>query len=113
MTAIIRRGVRTDLKIMAALAVAVTLLIAVIAPPRFPRPVPGLGLGPDLDGMVVVFFAVGAVALLRADRRRIVCYAACVAPPTLLAAVAVAAYAGTSVPTAGFGPASPSPSLRC
>ena len=103
-TAIIRRGVRTDLKIMAALAVAVTLLIAVIAPAALPPDQSqGWASGRYLDGMVVVFFAVGAVALLRADRRRIVCYAACVAPPTLLAAVAVAAYAGTSVPTAGFG----------
>jgi len=59
--------------------------------------------GRYLDGMVVAFFLVGAVALLRADRRRIMVYAACVAPSTIVAAAVVAAYAGTSVPTAGFG----------
>ncbi len=102
--AIIRRGVRTDLKIMAALSVAVTLLIAVTAPAALP---PDQSLtwasGRYLDGMVVAFFLAGAVTLLRADRRRIMVYAAWVAPPTILAAVAVAAYAGASIPTAGFG----------
>jgi hypothetical protein len=102
----LRRSARTDLRIMAAICVVITLAIAVIAPAALP---PDQSLtwasGRYLDCMVVVFFVVGAAVLLSADRRRLMVYAACLVPPTLLAAVAVFAYAGGSVPTAGFGAA--------
>jgi hypothetical protein len=101
---VLRRGAPLDLKIMAAISVVVTLGIAGLAPAALP---PDQSLtwasGRYLDGMVVVFFLVGAAVLLRADPRRIVVYAACLVPPTLVAAVAVAADAGGSVPTSGFG----------
>src|SRR6202043_1621039 len=57
------------------------------------------------DGMVVAFFMVGAVVLLRAAPRPLALCAACVAAPTVLAAIVVLAYAGGSVPTSGFGAA--------
>jgi hypothetical protein len=99
-----RRGIRTDLKIMAAVSLVVTLAIAVSAPAALPpTQSEAWASGRYLDCMVVAFFAVGASVLLRADRRRILVYAACLAPPTLVAGIAVFAYAGGSVPTAGFG----------
>ncbi len=101
-----RRDVRTDLRIMAVLAVAVTAVTAVTAPAALPPDqAQAWASGRYLDGMVVTFFLAGAVVLLRARLRQIATCAAIVVPPTLLAAVAVAAYAGTSVPTAGFGAA--------
>jgi hypothetical protein len=101
---LVRRGVRTEEKIMAGIAVVVTLAIAVTAPAALPpTQSQAWASGRYLDGMVVAFFVVGAAVLLRADRRRIVVYAACLAPPTLIAGIAVFAYAGGSVPTAGFG----------
>ncbi len=103
---VLRRGARADLRIMAAMSVVVTLAVAVAAPAALP---PDQSLtwasGRYLDCMVVAFFLVGLVVLLRADRRRIVVYAACLVPPTLVAAVAVAADAGGSLPTSGFGAA--------
>ena len=103
---IARRGLRADLRIMAALAVAVTAVTAVTAPAALPPDqAQAWASGRYLDAMVVTFFLAGAVVLLRAGPRLIVTCAAAVAPPTILAAVAVAAYAGTSVPTAGFGAA--------
>src|SRR6202011_1110912 len=50
-------------------------------------------------------FLVGAVVLLRASTSRILRYAAGTAALTVLAAVMVSVYAGTSLPTAGFGSA--------
>ena len=101
---LVRRGTRTDLKIMAAVCLVVTLAIAVTAPAALPPDQSQTwASGRYLDGMVVAFFVVGAAVLLRADRRRILVYAACLVPPTLIAAIAVFAYAGGSVPTAGFG----------
>jgi hypothetical protein len=101
---LLRRGARTDLKIMAAISVVVTLAIAVTAPAALPPDQSQTwASGRYLDCMVVAFFVVGAAVLLRADRRQILLYAACLVPPTLLAGIAVFAYAGGSVPTAGFG----------
>jgi len=99
-----RRGIRTDLKIMAAVSLVVTLAIAVTAPAALPPTQSQTwASGRYLDCMVVAFFVAGAAVLLRADRRRILVYAACLVPPTLVAGIAVFAYAGGSVPTAGFG----------
>jgi hypothetical protein len=101
---LLRRGGRGDLKVMAAISVAVTLAIAALAPAALPHDTSlAWASGRYLDCMVVVFFVAGAAVLLRADRRRIAVYAACVVPPTLLACVAVFAYSGGSLPTAGFG----------
>jgi hypothetical protein len=101
--AIARRGVRTDLRVMAALAVGVTVLIACTTSAALPAgQTQTWASGRYLDGMVVTFFLVGAVVLLRAAARPILAFAACVAGFTLLAAVTVGVYAGMSLPT-GFG----------
>ena len=55
--------------------------------------------GRYLDGMIVTFFLVGAVVLLRAAARPILGFAASAAGLTMVAAVTVAVYAGTSLPT--------------
>jgi hypothetical protein len=98
--AIARRGVRTDLRVMASLSVGVTVLIACTAPAALP---PHQSLtwasGRYLDGMIVTFFLVGAAVLLQATARPILAFAACVAGLTLVAALTVAVYAGTSLPT--------------
>ena len=98
--AIARRGVRTDLRVMASLAVGVTVLIACTAPAALPaEQTQTWASGRYLDGMIVTFFLVGAVVLLRAAARPILAFAACVAGVTMVAAVTVAVYAGTSLPT--------------
>jgi hypothetical protein len=85
---------------MASLLVGVTVLIACAAPAALP---PHQSLtwasGRYLDGMTVTFFLVGAVVLLRAAARPILAFAACVTGLTTVAAVTVAVYAGTSLPT--------------
>ena len=100
MAVIPRRGVRTDLRVMASLSVGVTVLIACAAPAALP---PSQSLtwasGRYLDGMTVTFFLVGGVVLLRAAARPVLALAACVAALTLVAAMTVAVYAGTSLPT--------------
>jgi hypothetical protein len=102
--AVFRRGVRTDLRIVAALAAGVTLATAAAAPAALPPTQPqAWASGRYLDGLVVAFFIVGAVVLLRSAPRLLVICAAIVVPPTLLAAIVVTVYAGTSVPTGGFG----------
>ena len=74
-----RRGVRTDLRIMAGLAVAVTAVIACTAPAALPSDQSQTwASGRYLDGMIVTFFLAGAVVLLRAGRRPILGGAACV-----------------------------------
>jgi hypothetical protein len=103
----VQRGlVGREARIVAALAVGVTLVTAVTSPAALPPTQPeAWASGRYLDGMVVVFFLVGSAVLLRAAPRRLLVYAACVVPPTLLAAIVVFAYAGGSVPTSGFGAA--------
>jgi hypothetical protein len=98
--AIARRGVRTDLRVMAALSVGVTIGIAFAAPAALP-PQQTLvwASGRYLDGMIVTFFLVGAVVLLRAATRTILACAAWVAGLAVMAALTVAVYAGTSLPT--------------
>ena len=104
--AIFQRSFRDDVRIMAALGVGVTLVTAITSPAALPPTQPQTwASGRYLDGLIVVFFLVGAAVLLRAAPRLVLVYAACVVPPTLLAAVVVSAYAGTSVPTSGFGAA--------
>ena len=101
---IVRRDVRSDLRIMAALAVAVTTVIACTAPAALPPDQSqAWASGRYLDGMIIVFFLVGAVMLLRARMRDILVCAAVATGLFLLAAATVAVYAGTTVPTAGFG----------
>jgi len=103
-TAILRRGLRTDLRIMAALSVAVTVLIACVAPAALPPDQSQTwASGRYLDGMIITYFLVGAVVLLRASAARILSYAAAVIGLTAVAAVTVAVYAGTSLPVTGFG----------
>jgi hypothetical protein len=97
-------SVRTDLRIMAVLSVAVTTVIACTAPAALP---PGTSQtwasGRYLDGMIVLFFLVGAVVLLRARLRQIAACAGGIAALFVLAGVIVAIYAGTSLPVSGFG----------
>jgi hypothetical protein len=99
--AIARRGLRPDLRVMAALSVGVTVGIACAAPAALP-PQQSLtwASGRYLDGMIVAFFLVGAVVLLRASPQPILAFAGGVAVLTMVAAVTVAIYAGTSLPTA-------------
>jgi hypothetical protein len=102
----VRRGMRTDLRLMAALAVAVTVVTACTAPAALPSDQSQTwASGRYLDGMIVTFFLVGLVVLLRASSRFILWCAAGVVVPTVIAAVTVAAYAGPSLPTSGFGSA--------
>ena len=101
---VVRRGVRTDLRIMAALAVVVTVVTAFTAPAALPPDQSQTwASGRYLDGMIVAFFLVGVVVLLRASRRDILWGYAGVVASTVLAAAVVAAYAGSSLPTNGFG----------
>jgi hypothetical protein len=100
---IVRRDSRPDVRIMAALAVAVTAVIACMAPAALP---PDTGQtwasGRYLDGLIAVFFIVGAVVLLRARARTILLCAAGTAALTITTGVIVAVYAGSSLPTGGF-----------
>ena len=101
-----RRGVRTDLRIMAALAVAVTAAIACTAPAALPSDQSQTwASGRYLDGMIVTFFLAGAVVLLRAGVRSILGCASGTTVLFVVAAVTVAIYAGSSLPTSGFGSA--------
>jgi hypothetical protein len=98
--AIVRRGVRTDLRVMASLSVGVTVLIACTAPAALPpHQTLTWASGRYLDGMIVTFFLVGAAVLLQVPTRPILVFAACVAGLTVVAAMTVAVYAGTSLPT--------------
>jgi uncharacterized membrane protein YkgB len=104
--AIVRSRTPADARIIAGLAVAVTLAIAITTPAALPADQPQQwASGRYLDCMIVTFFLPGMVVLLRGDRRRMLIYALCVAPPTMIAALVVDAYAGSSLSTAGFGSA--------
>jgi hypothetical protein len=100
---IVRRGTRADLRIMGALGVAVTLVIACIAPAALPS---GQGetwaSGRYLDGVIVTFFVVGAVVLLRARARTILLCAAGTAGLAILTGIIVVIYAGSSLRTWGW-----------
>jgi hypothetical protein len=104
--AIARSRTPADARIIASLAVAITLAIAITTPAALPS---GQGQvwasGRYLDCMIVTFFLPGMVVLRRAGPRRVLLYAACVAPPTLIAALVIDAYAGSSLPTHSFGTA--------
>jgi hypothetical protein len=103
---IVRRSAPVQVRIMAGLAVGVTLVTAVVSPAALPPTQPqAWASGRYLDGLLVAFFLVGCSVLVRSAPRRVLLYAACVVPPALLATVVVFAYAGGSVPTSGFGAA--------
>jgi hypothetical protein len=104
--AIARSRTPADARIIAGLAVAVTLAIAITTPAALPADQPQQwASGRYLDCMIITFFLPGMVVLLRAGRRRLLIYAACVVPPTMITALVVDAYATSSVPTLGFGAA--------
>ncbi len=100
---IIRRDTRPDVRIMAALAVAVTVVIAGMAPAALPPTTSQTwASGRYLDAMIAVFFIVGAVVLLRARARTILLCAAGTAGLAAVTGVIVAVYAGSSLPTGSF-----------
>jgi hypothetical protein len=100
---IFRSRFRTDLRIMAAVSVAVTVITAATAPAALPQDQSQTwASGRYLDGMIVTFFVVGAVVLLRARHRFILICAAATAVVTLLCAEMVYVYAGSSLPTNVF-----------
>jgi hypothetical protein len=97
---IVRRGTRADLRIMSALGVAVTLVIAGVSPAALPSSQSQTwASGRYLDGLIVTFFVVGAVVVLRAHARTILLCAAGTAGLAILTGVIVVIYAGASLPT--------------
>jgi hypothetical protein len=79
---IVHHGARSDLRIMAALSVGVTTVLACTAPAALPPDQPqAWASGRYLDGMIIVFFLAGAALLLRARFRHIL---ACAAGATAL-----------------------------
>jgi hypothetical protein len=100
---IARPRFRADLRIMAALSVAVTVVTAATAPAALPADQSQTwASGRYLDGMIVTFFCVGAVVLLRARPRFILICAGATAALTALSAIIVSVYAGSSLPTGSF-----------
>ncbi|MGH3259632.1 MAG: hypothetical protein ACRDOU_30250, partial [Streptosporangiaceae bacterium] len=100
---IVRRGTRADLRIMSALGVAVTLAIACLAPAALPSSQSQTwASGRYLDGLIVAFFLVGAVVLLRAQARTILLCAAGTAGLAILTGIIVVIYAGSSLRTEGW-----------
>ena len=94
---------RADLRIMAALSVAVTLVTAGTAPAALPSDQSQTwASGRYLDGMIVTFFLVGAVVLLRCRPRFVAICAAGTVALSLVTASIVAVYAGSSLPTSSF-----------
>ncbi len=100
---IVRPRFRADLRIMAALCVALTAVTAVTAPAALPADQGQTwASGRYLDGLIATFFLVGAVVLLRARPRFVLICAACTAVVTVLSAVIVNVYAGSFLPTGSF-----------
>jgi hypothetical protein len=100
---IARRRYRTDLRIMAALSVAVTVVTAATAPAALPPDQSQTwASGRYLDGLIVTFFLVGAVVLVRARPRFILICAAATAALAGLCAIIVSVYAGSSLPASSF-----------
>jgi hypothetical protein len=100
---IFRPRFRADLRIMAAVGVAITVVTAATAPAALPQDQSQTwASGRYLDGMIVTFFVVGAVVLLRARPRFILICAAATAVVTVLSALMVYVYAGSSLPTSAF-----------
>jgi hypothetical protein len=100
---IVRPRFRTDLRIVAALGAVVTVVTAVTTPAALPADQSQTwASGRYLDGMIVTYFVVGAVVLLRARPRFILICAGITAVLTALSAVIVSVYAGSTVPTGTF-----------
>jgi hypothetical protein len=100
---IVRPGFRADLRIMAALSVAVTVITALTAPAALPADQSQTwASGRYLDAMIVTFSVVGAVVLLRARPRFILICAGSTAALTVLTAIIVSVYSGSSLPTGSF-----------
>ncbi len=103
LTVIVRPRFRADLRIMAALSAAVALITAVTVPAALPSDQSQTwASGRYLDGLIVTYFVVGAVVLLRARPRFILICAGSTAVLTGLAAIIVSVYAGSSIPTGSF-----------
>jgi hypothetical protein len=101
-----RAAGRTEVRIMAALGVGVTVVTACMSAAALPPDQSQTwASGRYLDGMTIAFFLVGAVVLLRAGISRILACTACVAGLFVLAAMTVAVYAGTSLPASTFSTA--------
>ena len=102
-TVLLRPRFRTDLRIMAALSLAVTLVTAVTAPAALPADQSQIwASGRYLDGIIVTYFVVGAVVVLRARPQLILICAGITAATTAVAAIIVSVYAGSSIPTWTF-----------
>ena len=102
-TVLARPRFRADLRIMAALSLAVTGITAVTAPAALPPDQSQTwASGRYLDGLIVTFFVVGAVVLLRAQPRFILICAGSTAVLTALTAAIVYVYAGSSLPSNTF-----------
>ncbi len=94
---------RPELRILAALTVAVTLVTAGISPAALPPDQSQTwASGRYLDGMIVTLFIAGAVVLLRARPRFVLACAAATVVLTGVTAAIVAVYAGSSLPTGDF-----------
>jgi hypothetical protein len=103
LTVIVRPRFRADLRIMAALSAAVALITAVTAPAALPTDQSQTwASGRYLDGLIVTYFVVGAVVLLRARPRFILICAGTTAVLTALTAVIVSVYAGSTLPAGMF-----------
>jgi hypothetical protein len=101
-----QRSVPVDLRLIAGLALAVTLITAVSVPAALPTDQGQVwASGRYLDGMSTAFFIPGAIILLRASRRLILICLAVIVPLAAITGLVVAHYAGLSVPTKPFGPA--------
>lgn len=104
--AIARSRTPAEIRIIAALAVAITAIIAITTPAALPQNQSQIwASGRYLDCMIIAFFLPGMVLLLRARRRQLLIYAACVVPPTAFTALVVAHYAGATIGVRGFGAA--------